>query len=73
MFDEHKPVINDLNDVFDRGYIQSMSRHMPNHVWDETAFYRVRLSDGTQRDFYDAEDLVRFINHWLDFIFKKEN
>ena len=69
---KERPTINSLNDAFDHGCIQSMTRHMPNGYWDEMSYYHVRLSDDTQRDFYEAEDLVCFINHWLDFIFRKE-
>lgn len=56
-----------LEEMFDNGFIQSMHRVMPNDVWDETSYYHVTFFDETERDFYFAEDLLRFANCLLHY------
>lgn len=68
MWDVKNVVVNNLDDAFDNCIIRSMKRVTPNGLVDETAHYHVVLFDGTTRDFYDSDELVRFIRHWLDFL-----
>lgn len=68
-----RPNLDCLEDVFDEGLIYSIKRHMPSGVWDETSFYTVRFSDGTTRNFYEANDILAFANCLMDFVYGREN
>lgn len=68
MLDFKNIVVNNLDDAFDNCIITSMKRITPNGLVDETTHYRVKFFDGTTRDFYDSDELVRFICHWLAFL-----
>lgn len=57
-----------IDEMIDDGFIQSMERMMPNETWDECGFYRVTFYDGTSRDFYDSNEILRFADCLLQFL-----
>lgn len=61
-----------IDEMIDDGFIQSMERMMPNGMWDECGFYRVTFSDGTERDFYDSNEILRFADYLLQFLGDKK-
>lgn len=71
MYEDIKKEIHTMDDVFNSGYIVSMKRYMPSGEWDDTAYYHIKFSDGTERDFYYAEDLLDFMIMLNDYLNRK--
>lgn len=66
------PPFSNWEEMLEEGFIQSVTRKMPNGYWDDCSYYRVVFWDGTIRDFYDSYDILRFANCLLRFFKDKE-
>ena len=65
-FETMRPFEN-WEEMLEEGFVQSMTRKMPDGYWNESSYYHVVFWDGTTRDFYDSCDILRFANCLLQF------
>lgn len=59
-------------EMLEEGFVQSVTREMPDGYWSESGYYHVVFWDGTARDFTDSRDILRFANHLLQFFKDKD-
>lgn len=69
---ENHKQFSDLCAVLRAGYIKSMYLKERNGVLGDVVCYHITFRDGTQHDFYDFEDIVRFANCLFHFYSDKD-